>query len=236
MRKKLLSKVLPLLTLVFAGAASAWADVEILDFAAQGYENAQQITETAGNVVKATFTNGGTTTAYYNTGTAVRVYNGGTMTISAGENLITQVVYTYELNGTATVSIAGKTNAGSYDDANKTWTGSDKEVVLTAGTAKHVRVSKVEVTYTSGGDTPGDTKLDSNLQLTGTTNALEFDLYNNASAQEIPFETSSTGEITFSGMGNYVSVERSVTNQAIVVTPLAVTPGAVTIYSKSSCR
>lgn len=147
-----------LLAFVLTGASNVWADVETLDFAAQGYENAQQITETSGMVVKATFTNGGTATAYYNTGTAVRVYNGGTMTISAGENLITQIVFTYELNGTATVSVEGKTNSGSYDDATKTWTGSDTEVVLTAGTAKHVRISKVEVTYTSGGDTPTDTR------------------------------------------------------------------------------
>ncbi len=127
---------------------TAWADVEIIELTAdaQGYTNAQAVTTVEGDVVTLTFDQGESSNApaYYSTGDAVRVYSGGTMTISANGNKITNVVFVYELNGGATVSVI----PGTYDETNKTWTGEADEVVLTAGTAKHVRIQKVTVTYT----------------------------------------------------------------------------------------
>ncbi|MBQ6161342.1 MAG: chitobiase/beta-hexosaminidase C-terminal domain-containing protein [Prevotella sp.] len=145
----MIKKLRYLFTLMLLLVASVgWAEEETLDFADQGYTNGQTVSEVAGTVIKATFTNGGTPTAYYDTGTAIRVYNGGTMSLTANGGKITKVVYTYELNGAATVTVAGNNVAGSYNSSDKTWTGEDTEVVLTAGTAKHVRISKVVVTYT----------------------------------------------------------------------------------------
>ena len=104
-----------------------------------------------GDVVTLTFdqANSATAPAYYSNGDAVRLYNGGTMKVSASGKTMTKIVFVYELNGSATVSVTPAT----YDASTKTWTGSATEVVMTAGTAKHVRISKVTVTYEDG-DSP----------------------------------------------------------------------------------
>lgn len=134
-------------------AVGAWAAEESIELTAdaQGYANGDLVTTVQGDVVTLTFDKGSSSTApaYYSTGDAVRLYNGGTMTITASGNTITKVVFVYELNGTATVSVT----PGTYDASTKTWTGSSTEVVMTAGTAKHVRISKVTVTYEDG-ETP----------------------------------------------------------------------------------
>ena len=150
-----------IMSMMLMVSGSAWAGEETIDFSDQGYTNGQLVSSTAGTVVTATFTDGGTATAYYDTGTAVRVYNGGTMTVTAGGKTITKVVFEYELQGAATVSVSPET----YDASTKTWTGSAASVVLTAGTAKHVRISKVTVTYE--GDAPVVTKTLSSITLSG---------------------------------------------------------------------
>ena len=126
---------------------TAWAAEETIGLTAeaQGYENGDLVTTVEGDVVTLTFDKAQSSTApaYYSTGDAVRLYKGGTLTISAAGNTITQVVFVYELNGNATVSVS----PGSYDADSKTWTGSALEVVLTAATEKHVRISQVTVTY-----------------------------------------------------------------------------------------
>ncbi len=147
-----MKKVLSLLMMAML-AVGAWAAEESIELTAdaQGYANGDLVTTVQGDVVTLTFDKGSSSTApaYYSTGDAVRLYNGGTMTITASGNTITKVVFVYELNGTATVSVT----PGTYDASTKTWTGSSTEVVMTAGTAKHVRISKVTVTYEDG-ETP----------------------------------------------------------------------------------
>ena len=73
----------------------------------------------------------------------------------------------------------------------------------------------------------GTTLSPSDLALPGAPVALNFDLYNNASAQTVSFETSSTGTVTVSGGTGYVTT--SVSGNTITVTPTAVTPSAQTI-------
>lgn len=178
--------------LLVAVASVAWADEETIDFTAQGYENAQAVTETTGTVVKATFTNGGTPTAYYTTGEAVRVYNGGTMSITANGNTITKIEYTYVLNGAATATVAGKNSEGTYDSGTKTWTGSDTEVVLTAGTAKHVRISQVVVTYTAGDtDAPSISADNVNIAYDATEGAIAYTINNPATGGSLTADTDS---------------------------------------------
>ena len=134
-------------------AIGAWAAEETIELtaAAQGYNDQQLVTTVEGDVVSLTFdkANSATAPAYYTNGDAVRLYNGGTMTVSASGKTMTKIVFVYELNGSATVSVTPAT----YDASTKTWTGSATEVVMTAGTAKHVRISKVTVTYEDG-DSP----------------------------------------------------------------------------------
>ncbi len=145
-----MKKILSLLMVAML-AFNAWAAEESIELTAtaQGFSNGEVVTTVQGDVVTLTFDKASSQTdpAYYSTGDAVRLYNGGTMTISAGDNTITKVVFVYELNGSATVTVT----PGTYDASSKTWTGSATEVVMTAGTAKHVRISKVTVTYEDGG-------------------------------------------------------------------------------------
>ena len=208
--------------LLVTGMSSAWGEEETIDFSAQGYTNAQQVTETTGTVVKATFTNGGTATAYYTTGAAVRVYNGGTMSITADGNEITKIVYTYELNGTATASVAGKNNAGTYNTTTKTWTGSDTEVVLTAGTAKHVRISKVVVTYTvsGGGSDPSISADNVDVAYNATSGQIAYTVNNpvtggsvsaTTTADWITLSSTTTSPIAFTCTANSGASTRTAT-------------------------
>ena len=209
--------------LLVAGMSSAWADEETIDFSAQGYTNAQQVTETSGTVVKATFTNGGTATAYYTTGAAVRVYNGGTMSITADGNEITKIVYTYELNGSATASVAGKNDAGTYNTSTKTWTGSDTEVVLTAGTAKHVRISKVVVTYTATASSdPSFTVDDVDIAYNATSGSIAYTVNNPVTGGTVSAEVTAGNDwltlgsgtaspISFTCSANTAAAERTAT-------------------------
>ncbi len=66
----------------------------------------------------------------------------------------------------------------------------------------------------------------SDLALTGAPIALNFDLYNNSSAQTVNYTTSSTGAVTVSE-SEYITT--SVSGKTITVTPVKVTPYAQTI-------
>ncbi len=116
---------------------------------AQGYTNAQPLSSASiDSTASISFTDGGTATAYYDTGNAVRIYNGGTFTVSVSSGSMSSIVLTYELNGSATISCSDSTN---WNGTTKTWSGSNTSITWTAGTAKHIRLSSVTVTYSSGG-------------------------------------------------------------------------------------
>ena len=118
----------------------------------QGYTNGEGVSSaTIDTYVSITFTDGGTATAYYDTGSAVRIYNGGTFTVSVSNGSMSNIVLGYELNGTATISCNDSTH---WTAGTKTWSGDATSVTWTAGTAKHIRLSSVTVTYDTGGSTP----------------------------------------------------------------------------------
>ena len=75
----------------------------------------------------------------------------------------------------------------------------------------------------------GSSLTQSDLALTNAPVALNFDLYNNSSAQTISYTTSSTGAVTVSGGDGYVTTSVNATNKTITVTPTSVTPSAQTI-------
>lgn len=79
-----------------------------------------------------------------------------------------------------------------------------------------------------GKESGGSNLSPSDFSLTGTTNALSFDLYNNASAQTINYTTSSTGAVTIDD-NDYASFSIDQKNKTITVTPTAVTPSTQTI-------
>lgn len=94
----------------------------------------------------------------------------------------------------------------------------------TSATNTQLRITKIDVTFV----TTGGGSLDpSDLALTGDPVALNFDLYNNSSAQTVNYTTSSTGAVSVSGGTGYVTT--SVSGSTITVTPVAVTPSAQTI-------
>ena len=117
------------------------------------------------------------------------------------------------LNATNDVTVQSTTGA----------TGSYIEVSIT-GISKGVKCYYISYTYDDG---QGSNLTNSDLALTGAPIALNFDLYNNSTAQTVSYTTSSTGAVTVSGGEGYVTT--SVSGNTITVTPVAVTPSAQTI-------
>lgn len=99
-------------------------------------------------------------------------------------------------------------------------------VTVSSSSNRFVQFSKVEFYEASGGDTPS--LEDCDLALTGAPKALNFDLYNNASAQVINYTTSSTGAVTIAD-SEYATFAIDKENKTITVTPKAVTPSTQTI-------
>ena len=99
------------------------------------------------------------------------------------------------------------------------------KIQLSAPTGKGIRLRNYSVTGTPAGG--GSSLSDSDLALTSAPVALNFDLYDNSSAQTVSFTTSSTGAVTVSGGEDYVTT--SISGNTITVTPVAVTPSAQTI-------
>ena len=148
MKKLFLLKSLLLLCALVAGSSSVWAADETIDFADQGYSNAQEVTTVSGTDFSITFdkgTNANTPKYYSNNVTvpAVRVYGGGTMTISSTTKTIVKIELTF---GSSDGNNDITTNTGTYGDG--VWTGSSDEIVFTVGgSSGNRRFATVAVTY-----------------------------------------------------------------------------------------
>ena len=100
-------------------------------------------------------------------------------------------------------------------------------VKFTSSTAKRFVIWDASATVSGGG---GGTELkDNDLALTGAPIALNFDLYNNATAQTISYTTSSTGEVSVESGAYDVSCYVDNDAKTITVTPMAVTNGSQTV-------
>ena len=129
-----------------------WADTETITLSEQGYSDAETVSSTVGTVVTLTYTDGGTTTAYYNKGTGVRVYAGGKMTITANGNTISEVVVTFSPQNSANISFSSNgTNNSASTNSPATWEGSATSVDFNVTNKGHARIQKVQVTYTTSG-------------------------------------------------------------------------------------
>jgi len=125
--------------------AYAAEETTTIDLAAQGFANAQAVTDVSEGDVKVTFAKGSASNApvYYTSGTAVRVYAKGTFTVSASGNRISRIVLTY---GSSDKTNAITTNVGSFN--TNTWTGDAESVIFTiGGTKDHRRIKSITVTY-----------------------------------------------------------------------------------------
>ena len=141
-----------LVTVALSGTASEISN-ETIDFAAQGYSNAESVESISGTNCAVIFDKGTNThdPKYYETGNAIRLYGGNSMTIASEGNKIIKIELSFSSKDDGTNAIT--TNVGTYDDG--TWTGRASSVTFTIdGTKGHRRVQKVKVTYEGGSDTP----------------------------------------------------------------------------------
>ena len=138
----------------------------------------------------------------------VRCYKGGDLRISS-ENTITEISFTFSGSYTGGLST-------SYEDlSTNLW--------RVESLASQARILLITVTYEAGAELDA-----SDLALIDAPKALNFDLYNNASAQVINYTTSSTGAVTIAE-SEYATFNIDVENKTITVTPTAVTPSTQTI-------
>lgn len=226
-----------------AGATNAWADdpvVSTLEFnAACGGSG------TADDDAKWTVSSDGTESSFdgtkgihYGTGSAQVQYI--TLSTSDISGTITKVVVNAStasgVSATVSVTVGGSAFGGDAQTltssaADYTFMGSASgEIIVTvtkpSKAAKALYVKSIAVTYSNGGGAQLET---SDLALTDAPIALDFDLYNNSSAQVINYTTSSTGAVTVSD-NDYVTTAVDQKNQTITVTPkTSVTPAAQTI-------
>lgn len=131
---------------LFAGVRVKAAST-VIDLTDQGYANAQEVTSVTSGDITLTFSKGtgSTTPKYYTSGTSVRLYAKGTLTVSAGGQIIEKIKLTF---GSSDKANAITANVGTF--TTDTWTGSASSVVLSVGGTKdHRRIKTVEVTVAS---------------------------------------------------------------------------------------
>ena len=123
-------------------------DAIVLDFTAQGYANAEEVTSLTVDGVTVTFDKGTNNNApkYYSTGNAIRVYGGGYFTV-ASEMQIVKVEITFASGeGSNALSASVGTLEGGL------WEGEANSVTFTVGgTSGHRRIAKLVVTLGEAG-------------------------------------------------------------------------------------
>ena len=138
-----MKKFFSLLTLALL-TMSAWAETTVeIDFSAQNYTNAQDLSTLTVDGVTLTFDKGTGTNApkYYTSGYNARLYVGNTLKVAANEN-ITKIVFT--CNDGYYWGDQDTWSAGTYTDG--TWTGEAQEITFTRNTSGQTRIQKMEIT------------------------------------------------------------------------------------------
>lgn len=128
---------------------------EVATFIAQdwGIANGEYVETATEKDITLTFAQNGNTNGpkYYTAGTGVRLYPKNTMTVKGGTITKIEFIYTQGDNKsycTLTANPAGTISDPTWTDKDTTWTGNAENVTFTAGGAKHIRISKIIVTYT----------------------------------------------------------------------------------------
>ena len=147
MKKTLLS----LLTLMVTATAALAGEYEI-NFAEQGYENAQDIESVKIGAVTLSFTKGDNQngTKYYTSGTAIRVYASNTLTFESSET-ITNIEFTFA-TGYSALMEGSAASAGSLSADLTYWKGSANSVTITNGTGTKGQTRIAAIKVITGGD------------------------------------------------------------------------------------
>ena len=118
-----------------------------IDFSAQGYANAQEVSSIKVGDITITLDKGtnSNTPKYYNTGAAVRLYGSNTFTVTSSGKAIEKIELTFGSGDAGETGNPFTCDSGSY--SSPTWTGSASSVTFTVGGTKgHRRVGKIVVT------------------------------------------------------------------------------------------
>ena len=122
-----------------------------LNFASQGYENGEEITNITvdSNIAAVCDTGTGTTApAYYNTGSSLRLYGGNTMTLSPKNGInskIVKVEFTIASGSYSSITVSDTSLTSNI------WTGDASSVEFkNKDTSGHVRIADISVTYYTG--------------------------------------------------------------------------------------
>ena len=149
----------------------------------------------------------------------------------------TEMSLTFKSNKSS-FSLTSTTEGITIDGSGTQWTitvegtATAFNLTLKNTSSSNARIDDIQlvvITAGTGGDTPTPTSEDCDLALTGAPIALNFDLYNNHTAQTISYTTSSTGEVSVESGAYDVSCYIDEENKTITVTPMAVTNGAQTV-------
>lgn len=193
---------------------------EEIDFSTLGYQNADDVTEVAGEYATLTFSQGEGSNApkYYTTGSAVRLYGGNTLTISSTKT-ISSVVFTCASSNPITAN--NSVDVGSFDLENSKWTGSATSFTITnTATSGHWRIQVVTINYADG----TVSKLNPGLKV----NNAELE---EGESMELTVTTKSNGAITFESNDPDVAY---VTVSGTTYTLNAVEAGTCTITVKQA--
>ena len=141
--------------LLLSAALPMWADEELIDLSAQGFENAQAVTSVVGESVSLTFaegTNKTTSPAYYHKGTAVRLYQDNTLTITALAGFKISSI-TFVVSGTNKLT-ASMFNKGTFTPSTGVWSSVGNVASLTIKPDRAVWIQSLTVEYALSADGP----------------------------------------------------------------------------------
>ncbi len=243
MKRTLLLKTMLLLWALIVGSLSVWADETLtIGFEEASYTNwtLEKITPRRTN--SGVPPHGGTYYGYTNSNssgsvkTTEKIANPKSITfyVSKESSNTTSSVWIVKVSSDGTTwSQVGDNQSASSGITKGTWTEVTRDLssyndvyvgVFYSGTSANRCIDDVSIVYSTGGGTLDDC----DLALTGNPITLNFDLYNNASAQVINYTTSSTGAVTIA-KSDYATFSINEISKTITVTPTAVTPSAQTI-------
>ena len=246
--KKLLLTKLALLLVMLVGSGSAWAE-DVTDELTQswtGVSSTSYSSWTGKTLTSGAVYAGQSAGGYSSIQLRSNSSNSGVVTTTSGGK-VKKITVTWNSNTSdgRTLNVYGKNSAYSaatdlYNSSNQgtllgtivygkstelTVTG-DYEYIGFRSASGAMYLEKVQIVWETSGGSSLNT---SDLTLTGSPVSLNFDLYNNSSAQTVSYTTSGTGAITVSGGEGYVMTAIDEAAKTITVTPIAVTPIAQTI-------
>ena len=137
------------------------------------------------------------------------------------------------LSNKTTFDVTSTTSGITISGSQKSWTieatstVSNFELTIKNTGSGNARIDDIELKVVTAGTGGGSQLTPSDLALVDAPVELEFDLYDNATAQTISYTTSSTGAVTVS-QSDYITATVNA-NSTITVIPVAVTNGPQTI-------